>query len=102
MCECVCVCVCACVCPCVFVCRNKFPAYLYVIGGFIFATAYNEGGFCLPLYKGYIEKFSCLTLIMRHEHFFRVGLWFKKPKIHSGLNSHQPDRQTTKKLLSII
>ena len=59
-------------------CSCEYSVYFYVSNYILFTIEQLEGGFCISLYKGYMEKSSDLTLVIRSENSsFRISLWIK-------------------------
>ena len=56
----------------------KEGVYIRISNYILFTIDQLEGGFCISLYKGYMEKSSDLTLVIRSENSsFRISLWIK-------------------------
>ena len=56
----------------------KEGVYFRISNYILFTIDQLEGGFCISLYKGYMEKSSDLTLVIRSENSsFRISLWIK-------------------------
>ena len=78
---CVSLCVWVCVCSSkhsVSVLAYEEGVYFRISNYILFTIDQLEGGFCISLYKGYMEKSSDLTLVIRSENSsFRISLWIK-------------------------
>ena len=62
----------------VCVCPFEYSVYFHASNYILFTIDQLEGGFCISLYKGYMEKSSDLTLVTRSENSsFRISLWIK-------------------------